>query len=303
MINSYIKIARPDHWFKNIFMLPGILLGWYVAPTELEVHLLIRIVIGVFATCLAASANYVINEWLDAEFDKYHPVKKNRPSVTQNLERTWIYTEYIILIAASLTLASLISQPFFITMIVFLVMGFMYNVRPFRTKDRPYLDVISESFNNPLRLCLGWFILVNSGLPPSSIMLSYWMGGAFLMGAKRYAEYRFISDPEMAGLYRTSFRFYDEKKLLISTVYYALLSALFLGAFLIKHKIELILSFPFFSLLFAWYLHMTMQKDSDVQRPEKLYRNKFFVIFVIGLAILTSFLLIIDIPWLRVLLD
>ena len=25
------------------------------------------------------SANYVINEWLDAPYDKYHPTKKNRP--------------------------------------------------------------------------------------------------------------------------------------------------------------------------------------------------------------------------------
>ncbi len=39
------------------------------------------ILMSFFATCLIASANYVINEWLDAEFDQFHPTKKVRPVV------------------------------------------------------------------------------------------------------------------------------------------------------------------------------------------------------------------------------
>src|SRR5690606_6353933 len=102
-----------------------------------------------------------------------------------------------------------------------LLMGILYNVQPFRTKDKPYLDVLSESFNNPLRLLLGWSILVHDGLPPSSILLAFWMGGAFLMAVKRYSEYRFIDDPARAGLYRNSFRYYSERTLLLSSFFYA----------------------------------------------------------------------------------
>ena len=75
-------------------------------------------------------------------------------------------------------------------------MGIIYNVRPIRSKDRIYLDVLSESINNPLRLLLGWSAVLAGMLPPSSILMAYWMGGAFLMAVKRYAEYRFINDPE-----------------------------------------------------------------------------------------------------------
>jgi hypothetical protein len=60
-----------------------------------------------------------------------------------------------------------------------------------RTKELPYLDVLSESVNNPLRLFLGWFALVADKLPPLSLALAYWMVGAFFMATKRYAEYRF----------------------------------------------------------------------------------------------------------------
>ena len=60
----------------------------------------------------------------------------------------------------------------------FLLIGIIYNVPPFRTKDIPYLDVLSESLNNPLRFILGWHMIIDS-FPPSSILISYWMGGAF----------------------------------------------------------------------------------------------------------------------------
>ena len=90
--------------------------------------------------------------------------------------------------------------------VLLLAMGIFYNARPLRTKDRPYLDVLSEAVNNPLRLLLGWFTLVGSVLPPSSILLAYWMGGAFLMAVKRFTELRGIADREAAGNYRRSFR-------------------------------------------------------------------------------------------------
>jgi hypothetical protein len=156
--------------------------------------------------------------------------------------------------------------------------------------------VLSESVNNPIRFILGWFLAGISFLPPSSILIAYWMGGAFLMATKRYAEYRFINDPETAGLYRHSFKRYTETKLLISTVFYALCSSFFLAIFLIKHRIELLISFPFLALLFTWYLQIGFEDNSIVQTPEKLYRKKGFVAYVFFLFVLLVVLLKIDIP-------
>jgi 4-hydroxybenzoate polyprenyltransferase len=73
-------------------------------------------------------------------------------------------------------------------------MGIFYNVRPFRTKELAYLDVLSESINNAIRLMIGWFIVTPVYLPPVTIVLGYWMGGAFLMATKRFAEYCMIND-------------------------------------------------------------------------------------------------------------
>ncbi len=296
MIRHYIYIARPDHWFKNIFMFPGIIMGLYYNDFSLKGTSIGLILIGILATCLVASANYVINEWLDLEFDKFHPVKKNRPAVKANLKPAIIYFEYCCLAACGLLLSSLISVKFLLTEVFFLFMGFLYNVQPFRTKDKVYLDVLSESVNNPIRFVLGWLLMDITFFPPSSILLAYWMGGAFLMATKRFAEYRFINDPDTAGKYRKSFQHYTEEKLLISTVFYALCSSFFLAIFLIKHRIELLISFPFIALLFTWYLKIGFDENSIVQSPEKLYQNKGFVAYVLFLFVLLVVLLKIDIP-------
>jgi decaprenyl-phosphate phosphoribosyltransferase len=298
-LDGYIAILRIDHWFKNIFMFPGMVFALLFFDVTFDISLIFLMLLGILATCLIASANYVINEWLDAEFDKFHPVKKNRPSVTKELSPQIIYLEYVILAILGLVIAFYINKWFFLAEALLLIMGLLYNVEPIRTKDKVYLDVLSESINNPIRFALGWFIFVPTIFPPSSMLVAYWMGGAFLMGTKRFAEYRFINDPQLAGLYRRSFKYYTEQNLLMSIFFYALTSTFFLGIFLIKHRIELLLSFPLFALLFTWYLQIGFKKDSPAQYPEKLYNETSFMLFILILCGVLGALLYIDIPWLQ----
>jgi decaprenyl-phosphate phosphoribosyltransferase len=299
---DYIAIARPDHYTKNLFILPGLFLGKIVSNIPIS-NLILPLIIGMAATCLISSANYTINEWLDRHFDRFHPKKRSRPSVHGNVTATGIYSQYVVLIVAGLALSALVNAGFVFSSVVLLVMGFLYNVQPFRTKDRVYLDVLSESVNNPIRLCMGWFIAVPNHLPPSSILLAYWFGGAFLMAVKRFAEFRTIGDHAIAGLYRKSFIRYSEKSLLASCVFYAMSASLFLGVFLVKHRIELILSFPFIAGLFTWYLRMGLEEDSAAQHPEKLLKERGLMIYVTFLTILMGVLFLVRIPALQKLLQ
>ncbi len=302
LITDLISIARPDHWFKNVFMVPGFLLA--IALTQyFDMSVVVTAVIGLISTCLVASANYTINEYLDAEFDRFHPLKKSRPGAAGRLDGKLVLIQYIVLSAVGLGLGFYVNMQFGILSAVLLFMGVMYNVKPFRTKDRMYLDVLSEAINNPLRLLLGWSILVPDQIPPSSIIIAYWMGGAYLMAVKRYAEYRLINDPERAGLYRRSFKFYDEKKLLVSSFFYAINAAFFLAIFLYKYRAEFLLTFPLFALLFSWYLWIGSAERSTAQTPEKLYKQKLFMVFVTFLGLVCGALFLIDIPQIEQLLE
>ncbi|MBQ6416597.1 MAG: UbiA family prenyltransferase, partial [Butyrivibrio sp.] len=176
-MKKYIKIARLDHWIKQFFIMPGIAVALLLTDIKITELSILKLLFGFFGTCFIASANYVINEWLDAPYDKYHPVKKNRPVVTENMELKWVLVEYAILAVLGLLLSFLVNKYFLITAAVLLVMGIIYNVEPVRSKDIVYFDVISESINNMLRLLMGWFIVTSDSIPPSSILIGYWMAG------------------------------------------------------------------------------------------------------------------------------
>lgn len=302
-LSLHMALARPDHWFKNIFMLPGAALAMVLANQVGFGTEMLYLAIGVVATCLIASANYTINEFLDAEFDRHHPVKKHRPSAAGLVTARFAYSQWAVLSVLGLAIAATLNLQFFLCAFALLIMGLAYNVRPFRTKDRIYLDVISESINNPLRFMLGWAAIVGNVLPPSSILLAYWMGGAYLMAVKRYAEYRFIGDPARAGKYRRSFQFYTEESLLVSAFFYALTSAFFLGVFLIKYRVEFLLAMPFLAMLFTWYLKIGMRADSVTQKPEHLYKERTFALYVTVLGLLVTVLFMTDMPWLNSLVD
>ena len=92
-----------------------------------------------------ASANNVINEWLDAEFDKYHPTKKYRPVVGGNVQFKFVITEYLIFAILGIALSLFINYLFVITELWLLLIGIIYNVKPLRSKDIIFLDVLSES--------------------------------------------------------------------------------------------------------------------------------------------------------------
>lgn len=299
-MKKYLKIARIDHWIKNLFIIPGTVIAILLTNDSLaDVHFL-TFALGFLSTCFIASANYVINEWLDAPYDKYHPTKKNRPAVSENMKLSYVLLEYFIFILAGCILASLINRYFLYTELFLLLMGVLYNVKPIRTKDIPYLDVLSESVNNMIRLLLGWFVVDVTHLPPSSILIGYWMGGAFLMATKRFAEYRMINNSQTAGLYRKSFSYYSEKTLAGSALFYGMVATFCIGVFLIKYRIEYLLSMPVIFLLFAYYFCMSYNRDSAAQKPEKLYKEKMLIFLVACVIVVLGICTFCDIPALEI---
>lgn len=297
---GYIKIARLDHWIKQLFILPGSIFAMFLVGVSFDWLVFVP---GIASTCLIASANYIINEYLDRNFDQYHPVKKHRPVVAENLKPAFIWLEYILFTLIGFLLAWFTSIPVFILIVTLWLMGVLYNVPPMRLKEIPFVDVLSESINNALRLLIGWFLITDTWLPPVSIIIGYWMGGAFLMTAKRFAEYRMINDKNIAGLYRKSFKFYNEKKLLISAFFYAMLSVFFCGVFMIKYRIELLVSIPFLCGLFCMYFYISYKSDSSAQKPEKLFREKGLMIYIGLFVILLTILMIVPIPFLQFFLE
>jgi len=295
-ISPYIQIARPDHWFKNIFVLPGIVLVYFFERLPLDFHFAVNVVTGLVCACLVASSNYVLNEILDAGKDKFHPEKQRRPIPSGDVKLPVAWLEWILLAAAGLGLAFSLNGRFGITAAMLWIAGCCYNIPPVRTKDLAYGDVISESFNNPLRMAMGWYCTGITALPPVSILLAYWMFGAFLMAMKRFAEYRMIADPVRAGQYRKSFVYYNEERLLESLFFYGALFGMFSGVFIARYHVELVMATPLVAFLMAYYTHLAFKPNSIVQKTEYLYRDTKLVLLSVLAFLSFAFLLMTDIP-------
>jgi 4-hydroxybenzoate polyprenyltransferase len=251
---------------------------------------------GILSVCLVASSNYVINEVLDAPFDRLHPTKHTRPAAQGRVFVRVAYAQWLALMVAGLALGWFVSPQFFAAMGLLWVMGCIYNCPPVRTKDVVYLDVLSESVNNPIRMLAGWYMITTTLVPPISLLISYWMVGCYFMAIKRFSEYREIGNPEVASSYRPSFGFYNDISLLVSIIFYASTAMLFFGAFIIRYRMELVLSFPLIALVMAIYLQIAFKPGSSVQNPEFLYKEPALMTSVLLCAVVMVTLLYYNLP-------
>jgi decaprenyl-phosphate phosphoribosyltransferase len=275
--NPYIRMSRIDHWPKNIMLAPGFLIAVNLTDANLgSLVNLQRFILIFLSTCFASSANYVLNEYSDSTPDSFHPTKNNRVNVGKTYSVIKVGSVYMIWVLMSLILISFIRIGI-ILIFTYLLLGILYNVKPVRLKDIPYLDVICESANNPIRLLLGWVSVSKTMSPPLSLIIGFWLLGSFLMGAKRLSEFIQLSktiDNSSIAKYRKSFAVYNESKLYYFSSLSAYLAVIFLSIFSIKYNPLFIL----FTLVVAsWIIDYGSQvqiPDSMVQNPEKLIKSK-----------------------------
>lgn len=295
-LRAHLAIARLDHSIKNLFVLPGIIVPISVDPALLKAELFGKLTLAFISITLIACSNYVINEVLDAPFDRLHPVKCHRPAACGLVSTSWAYVQWLAMMVAGIAIGLQVSHNFAAAGLVLWIMGCLYNFPPIRTKDVPYLDVVTESINNPIRMLLGWYAVTTVMVPPVSLLIAYWMLGSYFMALKRYSEFTEINNRATASAYRRSFRYYTQESLLVSVLFYAATAMLFLGAFIIRYRIELILGFPLVALTMALYLKLAFKPASAVQNPEKLYREPLLMASFLSTATVMCILLFVRIP-------
>ena len=294
---EYLKICRPDHWLKNVFILFGhVVAVALVLDFKIEPQHLALAALSLVPACLVASANYILNEILDAPFDAMHPTKRHRgiPAGKVKVPVLWWLKAALIVAAFAFAWWCGFNWAYHAALALLLLSGLVYNVRPLRLKDRAFLDVIAESFNNPIRLWLGYYALVSPHhVPPLSIVLAWWFFGALLMTGKRYSEFRFIGDAELSGKYRRSFQIYTEKSLILAMITYANLFCFCTGvAMAVYPRLnDLVLVFPLIVLAVLAYFQHAMKAETARLEPEQLLKNPWVIICTLLTGAATLWLL------------
>jgi len=89
-LSNHLSLFRLDHSVKQIFVIPGIVVAASLTGTYFSTGLVLRIALGLASVVAVASSNYVLNELLDAPFDRLHPTKCFRPAAVGSISKAAI---------------------------------------------------------------------------------------------------------------------------------------------------------------------------------------------------------------------
>ena len=198
-----LRATRPRQWPKNLLVLAAPLAGASLGrPDGLGYAL-----VAVAAFVAASSAVYLVNDTVDAERDRRHPVKRNRPIASGALPARHAVLLAVAATAAALAAGAVIGGPWLIAAVAgYLALSFLYSLR---LKHVPFVELGFVASGFLLRVLggaaathvrpSGWFLLVCS------------LGALMVAITKRSTELRSLG-PE-AARHRPAMRFYRESYL------------------------------------------------------------------------------------------
>lgn len=282
---SYLKILRIDHWFKNLFVLTGLYSGlWFRRELFLSQSVIVNVILAFLLASFVSSSNYIINQIADAEFDKKHPIKKKRPIPLGKVKLWYAFIISIILFVVSFLFSlKFYSINFSISIFLLWLAGILYNIKPARFKDIVYLDVLSESANNPIRFLIGWFSVVSIPWPPVSVLILTWSAGAILMTLKRYDELRFLGRDLVP--YRRTFKSYSLSRLKYLSYLYSVITLVLLFYISLVYIDGLLITIPLVAVYIWWILRTYLTSKRSLGSVEQFAFTPKFILFTLTLLL------------------
>jgi len=167
ILHGLLVSARPAQWVKNLvlplpFLFGGALAsphGWWLAAAGFAVF------------CAVASSIYLVNDVMDRERDRAHPVKRRRPLAAGDLPVTHAVAAAFVLGVGGLLASFRLSETFGAWVAFYALLMLAYSLF---LKTIPFLEALIVAAGLPLRALAGAAL---AGLTASSFL----MGCAYLL--------------------------------------------------------------------------------------------------------------------------
>jgi decaprenyl-phosphate phosphoribosyltransferase len=172
-------LARPKQWVKNllVFAAPG------AAGVLTQATPFLKTSVAFVALCLAASGTYAWNDARDAEADRRHPKKCNRPVAAGTVSVTQAEVFGAVLFLLAIAVSLLASVALLTTVVLYVALTLAYSLR---LKHEPVLDLATVA------AC--YVIRAVAGATATNVRVSTWFlivaaaGSLFVVTGKRSAE-------------------------------------------------------------------------------------------------------------------
>ncbi len=180
LLSGLLREARPKQWVKNVLLLaaPG------AAGVLSQGDVLGPVLLAILAFCLTASGVYYVNDLVDVEADRAHPVKCRRPIAAGVVPLPLARVVGGLLFVAGVVVAALVSVQLLLVLVIYVVITTSYS---FRFKHVPVLDLVLVSAGFLIRAIAGG-VAAGVALSPLFLLVAAF-GSLFMVAGKRHGEF------------------------------------------------------------------------------------------------------------------
>jgi decaprenyl-phosphate phosphoribosyltransferase len=180
-----IRELRPKQWIKNVLV--------FAAPVAAGIFdnrgAMLDALAAFGCFCAAASATYLVNDAMDVEADRHHPVKRNRPIAAGIVPMPLAFVLAAVLLVVAVGGAFLVRRDFGFTILAYLALTTVYSIW---LKHMPILDIMA--------VAAGFVLRAIGGATATNVPISEWFfivtsfGALFMVSGKRAGERAELGD-------------------------------------------------------------------------------------------------------------
>jgi 4-hydroxybenzoate polyprenyltransferase len=197
-VKAIFTSLRPKQWIKNLVVFAGLIFSRNLLNWQMQG----KVWVTLFSFCAVVGAGYLLNDILDRNSDRIHPIKKDRPIASGKLSVGTAATVAVILVLAALAVGYLVDPWLPAFLAAYLVLQFSYALV---LKHIVIVDVLAISAGFVIRAVAGTVVIhvtISAWLIICTMLLAL-----FLALAKRRAELVLLEDE--AGNHRRNLEHYS----------------------------------------------------------------------------------------------
>ncbi len=160
-LNALLESCRPRQWTKNLLVVAAPIFSIQFSGT-----IFLNTLIALICFCLISSSVYLLNDSLDVNQDKLHPIKKYRPIASGQISINYARFCSILFLLISFLISLKISKLLLLVLILYTFIQITYCLK---LKNKPIFDLLCISSGFLLRSIAGgvastinispWFLL------------------------------------------------------------------------------------------------------------------------------------------------
>lgn len=160
MVRDLIRLMRTGDWAKNVFVLPAVVFSERLSEPEAMGHAALAFA----AFCLLSSGFYALNDVVDRESDRRHPIKRHRPVASGAVSPKIAAILGLSCAAMGLALGWVVNLPLVAVLLTYAVLQILYNAL---LKRVLLVDVVT--------IAIGFSLRAAAGAVAIDVQMSIWL--------------------------------------------------------------------------------------------------------------------------------